>query len=588
MFLCVIERRRCVVKKKTIDAMPRRTQDRRLLANVPDKANGRIRPDRRGHRQAVKEALYSPEYIEKVSSMSFRYFTSYAVRVTCMGEDGKVAVLRGRSRDISATGIRVEFQEDDRSKIALAKSFQLRFQITPGTLPEGYVARVRTEASLVRVIPPGKTHGLQCAFQFAAPLARYNARRKDRTAGWASAVFLFLLTLLAASLCTGTLRGLYAWPLYAYCALSAFYCLLAYLFASRYQPVLIDKAFTPGVSIILPCRNEAQWIADAILSCVNQEYPIEKLEIIIIDDASTDSSAEKISEVLQRIHTEGARFNTRERVRYFHSKTPKGRGGSLVAGMARAKHELVLFTDARGLLEPFTVRNIVQPFSDSRVAGVTGRVEVANTYTNGVTRMQSVRRSLEDRVLRSAQSCFDAAASLSRTMGCCRKDLLLGKISGPDCADGRRLARVLLRRHQVVYQDTARCTWVAPNTLRDYALAEQDEKRSLVLGLSSVPRMWKKEPAMGVLYTLGALLFVCIIPAVAYSGFLMAMGVFPWALPLLLAGAFWTLAALQGLMRKSWVWFTGMARFVFYEILLFWQYPAAWLTWWVRRRGDGV
>lgn len=575
-----------MVKKRIVDAMPHRTHDRRLLANVPDGPDGRIRPDRRGYREVVKEEVYSPEYIEKISAMSFRYFTNYAVRVTCIGDGGKVGVLYGHSRDISATGMRVEFRADDRSKIAASKSFQLKFKIAPGTMPEGYEAKVSTTATLVRVIPPGKSHGLQCAFRFDAPLARYNARRKDRTAGWGSAVFLLLATLAMAALCTDTLRHLYAWPLYWYCTLGGVYCLLAYLFAARYKPVLIDKDFTPGVTIILPCHNEAEWIAEALLCCVNQEYPTDKLEIIVVDDASTDGSGQAITEMLERIHSEGKRFRTRDRVRYIRTGRYKGRGGALVTGMARARHELVLFTEARGLLDPFAVRNIVQPFCDPKVAGVTGRVEVANTYTNGLTKMQSARRSLEDRVLRSAQSGFDAAANLSRAMGCCRRELLLGRISGPDCADGRRLARVLLKRHRVVYQDTALCTWVAPNSLSEYARRELDEKRSLVLGLSCVPRMWTKEPAMGALYTAGALLFLGVVPMALYSLFLAVRGVFPWMLPVLLLGLFWVLAALQGLMRGSFVWFTGMARCAFYELLFCWQYPVSWATWWIRRRGD--
>ena len=48
----------------------------------------------------------------------------------------------------------------------------------------------------------------------------------------------------------------------------------------------------PSVSIIMPCYNGQQYIADAIESVLRQEY--QDFEIIIIDDASTDSSYQVI------------------------------------------------------------------------------------------------------------------------------------------------------------------------------------------------------------------------------------------------------------------------------------------------------
>lgn len=47
-----------------------------------------------------------------------------------------------------------------------------------------------------------------------------------------------------------------------------------------------------NVSILIPCYNSGQWISKAILSALNQTYPIR--EIIVIDDGSTDSSRDII------------------------------------------------------------------------------------------------------------------------------------------------------------------------------------------------------------------------------------------------------------------------------------------------------
>lgn len=55
----------------------------------------------------------------------------------------------------------------------------------------------------------------------------------------------------------------------------------------------IDTKYTPGVTIIIPCFNEEEWIQRTILSCINQDYPIDKLEVIVVDDCSNDKSVEK-------------------------------------------------------------------------------------------------------------------------------------------------------------------------------------------------------------------------------------------------------------------------------------------------------
>lgn len=573
------------MKKATIDVMPRRVRDRRLLANVPDGPSGRLRPDRRGYRHAIKDEVYSPQYIEKVSSMSFRYQTYYRVKLHCATDKG-VQVIHARSRNVSATGILLEVPEKDRYLIAAAQSFQMKFRITPGSLPEGYSLRVNTKATLKRIGQLDSNGILQCAFEFENPLHRYNAHRKERRAAWTMVACLLLLLMGTASLFGGTVRLPYAWPFYAFSALGIVYCLAMYLFSAGYRPVSIDRDMTPGVTIILSCHNAQDLVADAVLSCVNQEYPHNQLEILVVDNASTDESHDAIKGILERLYEEDARFQTRGRVKLLTMQHYQGTGAPLVAGMARAKYELVLFTDAGALLDPFAVRNIVQPFCDGKVAAVCGHVVVANTYTNALTRVQAVYRGLEDQVLRTCQSYFDAVARLAEPLCCCRKELLLGKVSGEDCADGRRLARVLLRRHKIFYQETAYCTWVAPNSLEKYAKREMHEKRSMVLGLGDFFTMWSKEPMLGVMATIWGVLFAGAVPLALYGIWLALHGVFPWGYPLVVALSVCLLAVAQGIVRGSVAWMSGIALRLWYELLLFWQYPVAWITCLMRREGN--
>ena len=56
----------------------------------------------------------------------------------------------------------------------------------------------------------------------------------------------------------------------------------------------------PLVSIIIPCRNEKKFIGQCLDSLINQDYPQDKLEILIIDGASTDKTKNIVSSYLQK------------------------------------------------------------------------------------------------------------------------------------------------------------------------------------------------------------------------------------------------------------------------------------------------
>ena len=72
--------------------------------------------------------------------------------------------------------------------------------------------------------------------------------------------------------------------MYLYSIITASFLLSRYIWGAMYRPVEVDREYTPGVSILIPCFNEEQWIQQTILSCINQDYPIDKLEVIVIDD----------------------------------------------------------------------------------------------------------------------------------------------------------------------------------------------------------------------------------------------------------------------------------------------------------------
>jgi len=56
----------------------------------------------------------------------------------------------------------------------------------------------------------------------------------------------------------------------------------------------------PSVSIIIPCRNEEKYIGKCLDSIIAQDYPKDKVEILILDGRSTDRTREIVKKYAQK------------------------------------------------------------------------------------------------------------------------------------------------------------------------------------------------------------------------------------------------------------------------------------------------
>ena len=120
----------------------------------------------------------------------------------------------------------------------------------------------------------------------------------------------------------------------------------------------------PSVAIIVPCWNEAATVAATCNSLLALEYPKEKLEIILVNDGSTDATPAAME-----------RFAKHPQVRIIH-KENGGKHTALNAGIATTRAELIGCLDADSFVEPDALREVVSRFANMRVAAVTAAMSV--------------------------------------------------------------------------------------------------------------------------------------------------------------------------------------------------------------------
>lgn len=127
--------------------------------------------------------------------------------------------------------------------------------------------------------------------------------------------------------------------------LFAYYCLISYYHNAWKQiPVFNLSSFQPSekISVLIPARNEEGNIQNCLDALLRQTYPAHLLEIIVIDDHSTDSTAA----VVRQYHSRSVELLSLKDLLADDSSIVAYKKKAIEAGIAKATGTLVVTTDA--------------------------------------------------------------------------------------------------------------------------------------------------------------------------------------------------------------------------------------------------
>jgi len=241
---------------------------------------------------------------------------------------------------------------------------------------------------------------------------------------------------------------------------------LAALFYNRGQSNYMRHGicYRPTVSILIPARNEERVVGRLLQRTTELTYPKEKLEVVVIDDSSTDNTG-RIADEFSKMH---------EFIKVVHRNLHEGGKGkcdALNEGLKHASGEVVLCFDADYCPQLDIVEKLVAYFIDPEVGAVQGRVTVLNEPNTLVSRLVALERIGGYRVDQLARDDLRLVPQYGGTVGGFRRCLLesLGGWDHDVLAEDTDLTfSVVLAGYKVRYVNEAECYEEAVEDWRSY------------------------------------------------------------------------------------------------------------------------
>lgn len=170
------------------------------------------------------------------------------------------------------------------------------------------------------------------------------------------------------------------------------YPLLIKLWPKRYNVQSSQHSAQPSVTVIIAAYNEEKYIAQTISNKLAQNYPQEKLSIVVVSDESTDQTDALVQQLM----------TTHSNLHLIRQEPRQGKTAALNRAVAETSSDIIVFSDANSIYHPDAIAHLVNTLEDDSIGYVTGKMvyvnqqgEIAGDGTSAYMRYENFLRSLE-------------------------------------------------------------------------------------------------------------------------------------------------------------------------------------------------
>jgi cellulose synthase/poly-beta-1,6-N-acetylglucosamine synthase-like glycosyltransferase len=220
-------------------------------------------------------------------------------------------------------------------------------------------------------------------------------------------------------------------------------------------PALLKDATLPNIAVIVPCFNQGETLAATMNSLLALNYPKEKLEVLAVDDGSTDNTYEVMLS-----------FQDNEQVRIF-KKENGGKHSAMNFAFEKTEADIVGCLDADSFVDADALLYMVAHFKDPRVAAVTPSIRVFEP--RGFLQLVQKSEYHLSIFLRKVLSSLDAVFITPGPFSFYRRSTVLavGPWKHGHNTEDLEMGMRLQKSHHKIANETRMCVYtVAPRTLR--------------------------------------------------------------------------------------------------------------------------
>ena len=158
------------------------------------------------------------------------------------------------------------------------------------------------------------------------------------------------------------------------------YFVFVRVWAKKPWGLAIDNNFQPRVSILIPVHNEEKTIVDKLRNIKSVAYPKEKIEIIVTDDASDDSTLQRVKSFVE--------FNPELNIKVVEHNLRTGKSVALNRALPFCSNDVVVVSDADTQWPEDMLQKTLPYLKDSKVGAVTCGGLNRNTGETWVTKSE--------------------------------------------------------------------------------------------------------------------------------------------------------------------------------------------------------
>jgi cellulose synthase/poly-beta-1,6-N-acetylglucosamine synthase-like glycosyltransferase len=223
------------------------------------------------------------------------------------------------------------------------------------------------------------------------------------------------------------------------------YFLCTWLSAAILRRDVTKSDIEPTVTVVIAAFNEEREIESTIQNKLTQEYPPERLQVLVVSDGSTD----RTDDIVQRLADQSD-----GRVKLLRQEPRQGKTQALNMAVQHVRSDIIVFADANSIYAPDAVHSLVRNFADPSVGYVTGQMIYTNPGDTGVGEGCSKYMSYEN-ALRTLETRLGSIVGVDGGIDAVRSELYVSMRSD-QLPDFVLPMSVVEQGKRVVYDSNAR------------------------------------------------------------------------------------------------------------------------------------